>query len=118
MISREIRNLLHFLSNASKVELIACNNYIYIYLHCDVVEWLVQLTWGALTEKIHKVLLVVIHWNSFDCPRLFRALCASTWCDLYASTSCNLNRSTTAFASGRANDEIQRYFGQCSKWAS
>jgi hypothetical protein len=24
-----------------------------------------QLTWGAPTEKIHWVLLVVIHWNSF-----------------------------------------------------
>jgi hypothetical protein len=93
-LCREIRNLLHFLSDASKFELIACNNYTYIYLHCDVVEWLVQLTWGALTEKILRVLLVVIHWNSFDCPRLFRALYASTWCDLYASTWCNLGRST------------------------
>jgi hypothetical protein len=84
------------------------------HLHCDVVEWLVQLTWGAPTEKIHRVLLVVIHWNSFDCPRLFRAFCASTRCDLYASTWCNLGRSTTAFPSGRANDGIQRYFRQCS----
>jgi hypothetical protein len=83
-------------------------------LHCDVAEWLVELTWGAPTEKIHRVLLVVIHWNSFDCPRLCRAFCASTQCDLYASTWCNLGRSTTAFPSGWANDGIQRYFRQCS----
>jgi hypothetical protein len=86
------------------------------HLHCDVAKWLVQLTWGAPTEKIHRVLLVVIHWNSFDCPRLFRAFCASTRCVLYASTLCNLVRSTIAFPSGRANDGIQRYFGKCSSF--
>jgi hypothetical protein len=53
-------------------------------------------------------------WNSFDCPKLFRAFCASTRCDLYTSTWCNLGRSTTAFLSGRANDGIQRHFRQCS----
>jgi hypothetical protein len=74
----EIRILLHFLSDASEVEQIACNNYIYIYLHYNIAEWLVQLTWGAPTKKIHRVLLVVIHWNSFDCPWLSRALYAST----------------------------------------
>jgi hypothetical protein len=105
-LCREIRNLLHFLSDASKVEPIACNDYIYIYLHCDVAKWLMQLTWGASAEKIHWVLLVVIHYNSFNCPRLFRALYASTRCNIYATTWCNLGRSTTAFASGRSNGEI------------
>jgi hypothetical protein len=71
---------------------------------------------GCTDRENPLVLLVVIHWNSFDCPRVFRAFCASTRCILYASTWCNLGRSKTAFPSGRANDGIQRYFGKCSSF--
>ena len=70
-----------------------------LYLHCEVAEWLVQLTFGAPTEVIHRVMFVVVHLNSFDCPLVFGDLCGST----------------TTFVSGRANDGIHRYLGQCSR---
>jgi hypothetical protein len=60
----------------------------------------------VLLEQIHRVLLVVVQWNSFDCPLLFTALCVNTSYDLYASTYWDLCGSITAFVSRRANDGI------------
>jgi hypothetical protein len=44
-------------------------------------------------------------------PRFFMSLYASTCYDLYESACRDIYGSTTAFASGRANEVIQQYLG-------
>jgi hypothetical protein len=49
----------------------------YAYHHFDVAEWLVKFTYGAPTDVIHRVPLVV-HLNSVYCPLIFGNSCGST----------------------------------------
>jgi hypothetical protein len=56
--------------------------------------WVCSLSFYYISKGVSPPLL----GDTYGCPRH------------YASTWCNLGRSTTAFASRRANDGIQRYF--------